>query len=78
MGARTQSRTFTADERANRDAWVTSRVENDCAGCDSIYDGGLEVGFRPAEHCPVHGIDAQTWWDELNEQLDERWPGTWH
>lgn len=68
----TSMRTFTENEQANRDAYITSHIENDCAGCYSYGDL-----WRPTEHCPVHGLACETWWEALNKRLDERWPGTW-
>jgi hypothetical protein len=67
-------RTFTENERDNRDAWIANRVENDCVGCVEHYDG---TGWTPAERCPVHGVDATDWWAGLKVELDRRWPGTW-
>ena len=74
----TAYRTFTDNEEANRDAWITRRVENDCDGCESRYDRDGYETWTPAERCPVHGRGAETWWANLNTQLDLRWPGTWH
>lgn len=71
-------RTFTPNELANRDAWVVSRIENDCEGCETIYERDGEDTWRPAQDCPVHGEFAEKWWAELNAELDARWPGTWH
>lgn len=73
----TTSRTFTENEQQNRDAWTTSRVENDCDGCETLYYADSEA-WRPAERCPVHGIDYAEWWAELNRELDRRWPDTWN
>lgn len=73
----TSYRTFTDNEQANRDAWVTSRIENDCDGCESTYCGDGYEAWTPAEKCPVHGIDCDGWWVDLNAELDRRWPGTW-
>lgn len=70
------SRTFTEREQADRDAWVTARVSNDCAGCETVYLADSEA-WRPAEACPVHGLEADAWWRELNVELDRRWPGRW-
>lgn len=75
MPTSTRFRTFTENERANRDAWITHRVENDCDGCIEFDNG---TGWAPVECCPVHGRDAEEWWAELNVELDRRWPGTWH
>jgi hypothetical protein len=75
MPAATRYRTFTENERANRDAWITGRVENDCEGCVE-FDNGM--GWTPVERCPVHGRESDDWWRELNVELDRRWPGTWH
>ena len=66
-------RTFTSNDEANRNAYITSHVENDCDGCES--DGDL---WRPAEDCPVHGAHCEQWWADLNARLDARWPGEWH
>lgn len=78
MAARHDYRTFTEQEQANRDAWIHERVENDCAGCETLsYPDGYDA-WRPAARCPVHGLDTATWWAELNRELDARWPGTWH
>lgn len=66
-------RTFTESEQANRDAWVSSRVANDCGPCES--DGEW---WQPTRDCPVHGEHCEPWWADLNRELDERWPGTWH
>lgn len=75
----TACRTFSESEEQQRDAWIHDRVENDCDGCEPIYDTVVsDVGFRPHEHCPVHGVDSDAWWHELNVELDKRWPGTWH
>lgn len=71
------SRTFTDREQANRDAWVTSRCENDCEGCEEIYYADGERSWHPVQHCPVHGEHAESWWADLNTELDRRWPGTW-
>lgn len=68
------TRTFTEDERTRRDAWTSNQVENDCDGCVEHYDG---TGWTPAEGCPVHGLDCDAWWRQLNVDLDRRWPGTW-
>lgn len=70
------TRTFAPHELANRDAWITSRVENDCDGCETIaYADG--DAWRPAQDCPVHGEHPESWWADLNRELDRRWPGTW-
>jgi hypothetical protein len=66
-----KTRIFSALEEANRNAYISSHIENDC-GCES--DGEL---WRPVEDCPVHGIDSDPWWAALNDRLDARWPGTW-
>jgi hypothetical protein len=71
------SREFTDNERKNRDAWTTSRMENDCEGCSSRYDAEGYEAWTPGERCPVHGLHAETWWKKLNDELDRRWPGTW-
>lgn len=73
----TERRTFTPNEEANRDAWISARVENDCKGCTSRYETDGYETWTPAEECPVHGITCEAWWAELNVQLDARWPGTW-
>lgn len=75
MAAATRYRTFTENDEHNRDAWIKSRVENDCEGCVEFDHG---EGWRPAEGCAVHGVDSDEWWHELNAELDTRWPGTWH
>lgn len=69
-------RVFTDSEQSNRDAWTTSRMENDCDGCEALYHDD-DCQWTPAERCPVHGIDVDAYWRELNEQLDARWPGRW-
>jgi hypothetical protein len=70
-------RTFTDSERRQRDEWVTSRMEDDCAGCTATYDGEGYEAWKPAEMCPVHGRHANSWWADLNDELDTRWPGAW-
>lgn len=71
------NRTFERWEQEARDAWTTSRIENDCEGCESIYYADGEA-WRPAQDCPVHGAHPETWRRDLNRELDARWPGTWH
>ena len=70
-------RTFTPNETHERDVWVTQAIENDCEGCreQPLSDGYSQ--WRPVEDCPVHGVNAESWWDMINDRLDERWPGVW-
>lgn len=70
-------RTFTTVERYQRDAWITTRIENDCVGCETLSHADGYDSWRPAERCPVHGVDCATWWEHLNAELDRRWPGRW-
>jgi hypothetical protein len=69
-------RVFTLDDYHARDAFVARRVDNDCDGCERTFYADGE-GWTPAEDCPVHGIDASSWWYTLNLELDARWPGRW-
>jgi hypothetical protein len=60
-----------------RDAYITARIEDECAGCEDVLSHDREtgeplIGFRPAEGCPVHGVDVAAFWAELNAELRQR------
>jgi len=77
-GTVTYYRTFTGSEQANRDAWLESRIAEDCHACVTTHYADCE-SWTPAESCPVHGAlqISRPWWNAVNDELDSRWPGTW-
>lgn len=65
-------RAFTDSETTSREEWTRARIEDDCIGCETLDD----ASWRPAEHCPVHGVEFESYFRQLNVELDRRWPGS--
>lgn len=73
----TMTRQFTQAEQDRRETHLIERVEEDCAGCKSKVDDEGYENWTPAEFCPVHGAHPESWWKQLNDELDALAPGTW-